>query len=65
MKFVVIQESGNRWIWELRTGDGQTTCRSAMSFGDREQVLKAIQAVRTIAPRALVFDPLGALYTGV
>ena len=65
MKFVVIKESGNRWIWELRTVEGQPMCRSALSFGDREQVFKAIQAVRKIAPRALVFDPLGTLYEGV
>lgn len=65
MKFVVIKESGNRWIWELRATDGQATCRSAMSYGSREQAFKAIQDVRRIAPRALVFDPLGTLYEGV
>jgi uncharacterized protein YegP (UPF0339 family) len=65
MKFVVIKESGNRWIWELRTADGQPMCRSVMSFGSRDSVFQAIQDVRKIAPRALVFDPLGTLYEGV
>ena len=65
MKFVVIQEVGGRWVWELRTADGQPVCRSATGFADREQVFKAIHAVRGKAPRALVFDPLGTLYQGV
>lgn len=65
MKFVVIKESANRWVWELRSAEGEPMCRSAMSFGEREQVFKAIQNVRKIAPRALVFDPLGTLYEGV
>ncbi|WP_219219647.1 DUF1508 domain-containing protein [Variovorax boronicumulans] len=65
MKFVVIQELGGRWVWELRNIDGDAVCRSAMGFKDREQVFKAIHAVRGNAPRALVFDPLGTLYEGV
>lgn len=65
MKFLVIKQSTNRWIWELRAADGQPMCRSATSFTDREQVFLAIRAVRKIAPSALVFDPLGTLYEGV
>lgn len=65
MKFLVIEESTHRWIWELRSVDGQPMCRSATSFKDREQALKAVQTVRKIAPSALVFDPLGTLYEGV
>jgi uncharacterized protein YegP (UPF0339 family) len=65
MKFVVIRERGDRWIWELRAADGQPMCRSVMSLGDRELVFKEIQAIRRIAPKALVFDPLGTLYEGV
>lgn len=65
MKFVVILEKKGRWIWELRTAEVQAICRSIMSFGDREQAFKAIQAVRSLAPRALVFDPLGTLYQGI
>jgi len=62
MKFVVMMERGNRWIWELRKADGQAVCRSVMSSGDREQAFKAIQTVRRIALRALVFDPIRTLY---
>ncbi|WP_161988038.1 DUF1508 domain-containing protein [Variovorax guangxiensis] len=65
MKFVVIQELGDRWVWELRSADGQPVCRSATAFTDREQVFRAIHAVRGKAPGALVFDPLGTLYQGV
>jgi len=65
MKFVVILERGNRWIWELRTAEGAPMCRSVMSYSNREQVFKAIHSVRAVAPRALVFDPLGSLYEGI
>lgn len=64
MKFVVILEGRGRWIWELRTADGQVVCRSIMSFGDRGQAFKAIQAVRGMARRARVYDPLGTLDNG-
>lgn len=65
MKFVVILERHERWIWELRTADGEPLCRSVLSYGSRDQVFKAIQAVRAIAPRALVFDPIGTLFEGI
>jgi uncharacterized protein YegP (UPF0339 family) len=65
VKFVVILERGGRWIWELRSEDGDALCRSTMSYGDREMAFKAIQAVRGKARAALVFDPLGTLYEGV
>ena len=65
MKFVVILERQDRWIWELRTADGEPLCRSVLSYGSREQAFKAIQAVRSIAPRALVFDPIGTLFEGI
>ena len=65
MKFVVILERHERWIWELRTADGEPLCRSVLSYGSRDQVFKAIQTVRSIAPRALVFDPIGTLFEGI
>ncbi|RYH54404.1 MAG: DUF1508 domain-containing protein [Alcaligenaceae bacterium] len=65
MKFIVILERGGRWVWELRSKNGEPLCRSVMSFGDREQTFKAIQTVRSLAPQALVFDPIGSLYEGV
>ena len=65
VKFVVILEQGGTWIWELRSPEGSAVCRSSMSYGDRAMAFKAIQAVRGMAPRALVFDPLGTLYEGI
>lgn len=65
MRFVVLMEMSKRWVWELRSAEGTTICRSAMSYGDRELAFKAIQEVRGRANRALVFDPLGTLYEDV
>lgn len=65
MKFIVSLEPGGRWIWELRSVGGEPLCRSVMSFRDREQTFKAIQTVRSLAPQALVFDPIGQLFEGV
>jgi uncharacterized protein YegP (UPF0339 family) len=65
VKFVVIRELGGTWIWELRSPEGGVMCRSSMSYDDRETAFKAIQAVRSAAPKALVFDPLGTLYEGI
>jgi uncharacterized protein YegP (UPF0339 family) len=65
VKFVVILELGGRWIWELRLPGGGAMCRSSMSYDDRETAFRAIQAVRSTAPKALVFDPLGTLYEGI
>ncbi len=65
MKFVVIQEVGGRWVWELRQEDGEPVCRSTKGFKDRQQLCETIQAVRAKTPQAPVFDPLGTLYEGV
>lgn len=65
MRFVVLMEMNKRWVWELRSAEGTTICRSTMSYGDRDLAFKAIQDVRGRANRALVFDPLGTLYEGV
>ena len=62
MKFVVMQNLSGRWLWELRSVDGEPICRSAGDFADREQALRVIHAVRGKASGALVFDPLGTLY---
>jgi uncharacterized protein YegP (UPF0339 family) len=65
MKFVVKQNFSGRWLWELRSADGEPICRSAEDFADREQALRVIHAVRGKASSALVFDPLGTLYESV
>ena len=64
MKFVVRYGPGG-WIWELHNEFGEVLCRSATTFLAREGALGALNAVRSMAPRALVFDPLGTLYEGV
>lgn len=64
MKFVVRHEPGG-WIWELHNEFGEVLCRSASAFKAREGALGALKTVRAMAPRALVFDPLGTLYEGV
>jgi len=61
MKFVVIPELRGRWIWELKDDDGRTLSRSTMSYGDREQALKVIQAMRRAVLKAPIIDPLGGL----
>lgn len=61
----MILELGGTWIWELRSPEGGAMCRSSMSYDDRETAFRAIQAVRSTAPKALVFDPLGTRYDGI
>jgi uncharacterized protein YegP (UPF0339 family) len=65
MNFLLQQEATNRWTWEFRNERGETLCRSAGSFRSREEALAGAQAVRTAAPGALVFDPLGTLYESI
>ena len=59
MKFVVIPELRGRWVWELKDDDGCVISRSTMSYGNREQVLVVIQAMRRAVFKAQIFDPLG------
>ena len=59
MKFVVVPELRGRWSWELKDDDGSVLSRSTMSYGDREQALKVIQAMRREVRKAPIVDPLG------
>lgn len=61
MKFVVVPLPGRRWLWELRKKDGSVVCRSARVWTDRADVMVAIEAVRSNATKAKVFDPLGSV----
>ena len=64
MQFVVRQEPAG-WRWELHNEFDEVLCRSAIAFKSRHDAIDALKAVRSMAPRALVFDPLGTLYEGV
>jgi uncharacterized protein YegP (UPF0339 family) len=64
MQFVVRQEPAG-WRWELHNEFGEVLCKSAITFKSRDDAIDALKAVRSMAPRALVFDPLGTLYEGV
>lgn len=56
MKFVVLQELGERWSWELRDADCRILAVSAMSFASREAVMESIRKFRIEAPRSPVGD---------
>ena len=64
MKFVVLYEPAG-WRWELHNDFAEVLCKSAVPFGTRDDAITALKVVRALAPRALVFDPLGTLYEGV
>jgi uncharacterized protein YegP (UPF0339 family) len=64
MKFVVRQEAA-AWRWELHNEFDEVLCRSTIAFNARDDAIAALKAVRSMAPQALVFDPLGTLYEGV
>lgn len=64
MKFVLRQEAVE-WRWELLDERSEVLCRSAIAFESRDEAVDALKAVRSMAPRALVFDPLGSLYEGI
>lgn len=60
MRFVLVPKSGGRWVWLLRTANGEVVCQSELSFGTRESAIRAIQEVRANVRQAKVFNSLGA-----
>lgn len=65
MKFVVFRDINQRWYWELRGTDSAPVASSPMGFSSEQKAFTAIQNLRTAAPKALVFDLLGALHEDV
>lgn len=59
MKFVLLQELGGRWSWELREPDGKLVAVSAMGFGSRKAAIENIRQFRSKAPRSPVCDGAG------
>lgn len=59
MKFVLLQELGGRWSWELREPDGKLVAVSAMGFGSRQMAIESIWEFRGRAPRSQVCDEAG------
>ena len=60
MRFVVIPEAKNRWVWELRSAQDFLVLRSPASFTAKSLALAQIEALRRAVNIAGVYDLLGA-----
>ena len=52
MQFVLIQEDGGAWRWELRSDDGTTLAVSPSRYPTRELVIAAIVSLKNSLPSA-------------
>ncbi|MGJ7543358.1 hypothetical protein [Variovorax sp. LT1R16] len=60
MRFVVIPESKNCWIWELRSAQDFLVLRSPASFTAKFQAVAQIEAFRRTIHVAGIYDLVGA-----
>jgi len=60
VRFVVIPESKNCWIWELRSAQDFLVLRSPGSFTAKFQAVAQIEALRRAIQVAGIYDLVGA-----
>ena len=60
VRFVVIPESKNCWIWELRSAQDFLVLRSPGSFTAKFQAVAQIEALRRAIHVAGIYDLVGA-----
>lgn len=60
VRFVVIPESKNRWVWELRSTQDFLVLTSPAGFTTKSQAVAQIEALRRAIHMSGIYDLVGA-----